>query len=217
MRVGVLALQGGFAAHVAALRELGVAPSEVRHAAQLVELDGLVLPGGETTTLLNLMRDEPWFEALREFHAGGGAILATCAGAILLAREVSAPAQPSAGLLDVTIERNAWGRQIDSFEVELKPVGESTTLRAVFIRAPRFRSIGAEVQVLAEFDGEPVLVQERRILAATFHPELSGSRWLHQRFIAQVREVEEAPGAELQNKTKRSAPSGPVQQRRVSC
>lgn len=180
MRVGVLGLQGGFAAHERALRDLGVAPVEVRRVAALDGLDALVMPGGESTTLLNLMRDEPWFESLTAFHERGGAILGTCAGAILLAREVRGPSQPSLGLLDVAVERNAWGRQVDSFEADVEIEGEQTSLHAVFIRAPRFRELGPGAVALARWGREVVAVRQGRILAASFHPELTPDRRLHR-------------------------------------
>jgi 5'-phosphate synthase pdxT subunit len=181
--IGVLALQGDFEAHAQVLRRLGVPVREVRRVAQLADLRGLVLPGGESTTLLNLMADEPWFPALREFHARGGAMLGTCAGAILLAREVRSPAQPSPSLLDAAIERNAYGRQVDSFEAALAAPALGGTLPGVFIRAPRFRALGPAVSVLASLDGEPVLVREGHVVAGTFHPELVGEARLHRYFL----------------------------------
>lgn len=182
--IGVLALQGGFAAHVAALADLGVAALEVRRCAELERLAGLVIPGGESTTLLNLMQDEPWFDSLQEFHARGAALLGTCAGAILLARQVTGPAQPSLALLDAVIRRNGFGRQVDSFETRLTLRGSEDELDAVFIRAPRFIELGEGVEILSEWDGEPVLVREGRLLAATFHPELTRNRTLHRLFLA---------------------------------
>jgi len=182
-RIGVLALQGGFARHVAAFAEIGTDAVEVRRPAVLASLDGLVIPGGESTTLLNLMADEPWFDALRAFHAAGGALFGTCAGAILLAREVLDPAQPSLGLLDVAVRRNAFGRQVDSFETGLVLAGDPAPLPAVFIRAPRITSVGADVDVLASLGDEPVLVRQGRVLAATFHPELTRDRRLQQSFL----------------------------------
>ena len=182
-RVGVLALQGDFAAHVGMLGQLGVETREVRRPAQLGGLNGLILPGGESTTLLNLMRDEPWFDELRRFHAQDGAIFGSCAGAILVCREVQDPAQPSLGLLDAVVQRNGYGRQVDSFETDLEWVGHAGPLRAIFIRAPRFRALGPEVEVLARLDGEPVLVQQGRILAGTFHPELTDDGRVHQHFV----------------------------------
>ena len=176
---GVLALQGDFAAHAAAFRALGAPVREVRRVAELPGLAGLMIPGGESTTLLNLMRDEPWFEALRSFHERGGLLAGTCAGAILLAREVS-PAQPSLGLLGVAIERNAWGRQVDSFEATIEAPALGGDVTAVFIRAPRFRKLDPSVEVLARYTGEPVLVRQGRVVAGTFHPELTRSRALHR-------------------------------------
>ena len=187
-RIGVLALQGDFEAHARAFGALPVAVAEVRRCAQLEDLDGLVIPGGESGTLLNLMGDEPWFDALRRFHARGGAIFGTCAGAILLARQVLDPAQPSLGLLDAVVRRNAYGRQIDSFETALRMNRSDEPLHAVFIRAPRFVSVGKGVDVWARFEGQPVLVRQGRVMAATFHPELTAGHRLHQRFLDLVAE-----------------------------
>ena len=192
---GVLALQGGFAAHAAALRDVGATPREVRRTAELDGLAGLVIPGGESTTLLNLMRDEPWFEALARFHARGGVLAGTCAGAILLAREVR-PHQPSLGLLDVVIGRNAFGRQVDSFEATVDAPALGGPMDAVFIRAPRFRALFPEVQVLGRYAGEPVLVRQGRVVAATFHPELTRSRALHRYLVELAAQPELAAAAE---------------------
>jgi len=180
--LGVLALQGDFAAHAAALRRLGLESREVRRTAELEGLDGLVIPGGESTTLLNLMGDEPWFDALRRFHARGGALLGTCAGAILLAREVTGRPQATLGLVDVTVQRNAYGRQVDSFEADVRIVGSDEPLRAAFIRAPRFRRLGPGVEILALLGREPVLVRQGRVMAGTFHTELSADRRVHESF-----------------------------------
>jgi 5'-phosphate synthase pdxT subunit len=179
---GVLALQGDFAAHAAALRDVGVPVREVRRARDVAGLSGLALPGGESSTLLNLMQDEPWFSALARLYEEGGAFLGTCAGAILLAREVQ-PAQPSLGFLDATVVRNAYGRQVDSFQARLDAPALGEPLEAIFIRAPRFRRLGPAVEVLARFGEEPVLVRQGRVLAATFHPELTRSRRLHRLFV----------------------------------
>ncbi len=176
-RVGVVALQGGFAAHRRALERSGAEVREVRRVADLGGLDAVVLPGGESTALLRLMADEPWFDALRRHHAEGGALFGTCAGAILLAREVE-PRQASLGLLDVAIERNAYGRQAGSFTARLDSATLGT-LEGVFIRAPCFRRLGPRVEVLARHGDDPVLVREGRVLAATFHPELTASTALH--------------------------------------
>jgi 5'-phosphate synthase pdxT subunit len=184
--LGVLALQGDFAAHQAALRRAGVAEPDlraVRRVADLAGLHGLVLPGGESTTLLKLMADEDWFGALRSFHARGGALLGTCAGAILLAREVNGPRQPSLGLLDATIDRNAYGRQVDSFEAEVDVPELGDPLRGVFIRAPRIAATGPGVEVLGRLGEAAVLVRQGRVLAATFHPEIAGDDRLHRMFV----------------------------------
>jgi 5'-phosphate synthase pdxT subunit len=184
--IGVLALQGDFAAHARSLCALGQEPVEVRRAHRLEQLAGLVIPGGESTTLLNLMQDEPWFEALRRFHARGGAMLGTCAGAILLAREVLNPPQESLGLLDVVIRRNAFGRQVDSFEADVALAGSNRPLHASFIRAPRLSELGEDVEVLGTLGTEPaqpVLVRQGRVLAATFHTELAGDHRLHSMFV----------------------------------
>lgn len=186
--VGVLALQGDFAAHAAALAEAGVQAVEVRRSRELASLDGLVLPGGESTTLLNLMGDEPWFEALQGLHAAGGALLGTCAGAILLARRVI-PDQPSLGLLDAVVERNAFGRQRESFELRLQAPSIAGPLEGVFIRAPRFRDLGPGVEVLARLGGDPILVRQGNILAATFHPELAASSGLHRMFARMTKDA----------------------------
>ena len=182
--IGVLALQGDFAAHTAAFRELGVPVREVRRVAELEGLAGLVIPGGESTTLLNLMNDEPWFDALRRLHESGAVLAGTCAGAILLSREVR-PRQPSLGLLDAVIERNAFGRQVDSFEARVDTTPDlGGSMDAVFIRAPRFVALLPDVKVLGRYRGEPVLVQQGRVVAATFHPELTRSRALHRYLVA---------------------------------
>jgi 5'-phosphate synthase pdxT subunit len=188
-RVGVLALQGDFAAHARTLAGLGASVAEVRRPKELEGLEGLVLPGGESTTLLNLMRDEPWFDALRAFHAEGGAFLATCAGTILLAKEVTSPTQPSLGILDAVVERNAYGRQVDSFETTLDAPKLGGRIPAVFIRAPRLLSLGKGVETLASHAGAPVLVRAPGILAMTFHPELTGDSRLHRYFLDSVCEA----------------------------
>jgi len=188
-RIGVLALQGDFTRHAEAFTEIGAPPREVRHTRELDDLDGLVIPGGESTTLLRLMEHEPWFAALSRFHAEGGALFGTCAGAILLAREVRDPAQPSLGLIDAVIRRNAFGRQIDSFETELALEGSERPLPAVFIRAPRFVEVGPGVSVLARLGDEPVLIRGERVLAATFHPELTRDRELQRMFLEMASEL----------------------------
>jgi len=180
--IGVLALQGDYGAHARAVRALGATAREVRRCGDLDVLSGVILPGGESTTLLNLMADEPWFEALKAFHARGGAIFGTCAGAILLARRV-VPDQPSLALLDAVIARNAYGRQADSFQATVKSETGGDAIDGMFIRAPRFRETGPGVSIVGRVGNEPVAVREGHVLAATFHPELTGSTGLHTLFL----------------------------------
>lgn len=193
----MLALQGDFSAHAAALTELGGAPRAVRTAAELDGLAGLVMPGGESTAMLRLMATEDLGARIRERVQGGMAVLATCAGVILLAESVT-PAQPSLRLLAVDVVRNAYGRQPQSTvtKVELAPVlGAPADLDGVFIRAPRITATGAGVEVLGRRGGDPVLVRQGRILGATFHPELAGDRRIHQLFL-RMGENAPAPNAE---------------------
>jgi 5'-phosphate synthase pdxT subunit len=184
-RIGVLAIQGDYAAHAEALAEAGAIPVEVRKAGELADLDGLVLPGGESTTLLRFLEKHRFFELLQEF-CRTKPVFGTCAGVILLAREVLNPPQHSLGVLDATIERNAYGRQIDSAIVTAETALAGGPLEMVFIRAPRIIKTGAGVEVLARRDGFPTLAREGRVLAATFHPELSRDRRVHRLFVEAV-------------------------------
>ncbi|HEU5066425.1 MAG TPA: pyridoxal 5'-phosphate synthase glutaminase subunit PdxT [Gaiellaceae bacterium] len=179
MRIGVLALQGNFREHAAMLRRLGAEPVEVRKPEQLDGLDGLVIPGGESTTFMRLMRLYGLEEAIRRFEQP---VLGTCAGLIVLDRD-------HLGLVDVEVARNAYGRQVFSFEADLDLAGEEKPLRGVFIRAPRVQRAGEEVEVLGELDGEPVLLRQGRFLVATFHPELTDDTRVHELFIDAVREA----------------------------
>jgi len=178
-RVAVLALQGDFEAHRRALADVGVESFEAKRPRDLERADGLVIPGGESTTLWKFFEAEPWEEAFRAFAATGGPVLGTCAGAIVLAREVSNPPQKGLGLIDLSIERNAYGRQVDSFVSDVACPALGAALPAVFIRAPRIRRAGEGVEVLGRHDGEPVLVRQGNVTAATFHPELTPDRRLH--------------------------------------
>ena len=180
--IGILAIQGDYAAHADALTEAGAEPVEVRKPADLDGLDGLILPGGESTTILRFLDRMSLFESLREF-AENKPVFGTCAGAILLAREVRHPAQRSLGVLDAAIERNAYGRQIDSAILTAPTKLEGGPMEMVFIRAPRISEFGDGVEALAERDGSPVLVRQGKILAATFHPELSKDRRVHRLFV----------------------------------
>jgi 5'-phosphate synthase pdxT subunit len=179
MKIGVLAVQGNFREHAAMLRRLGADAVEVRKAEQLQGLDGLVIPGGESTTFIRLMRLYGLDEAVREFT---GPVLGTCAGMIVLDRR-------HLGAVDIEVDRNAYGRQVASFEADLDLAGESEPLRGVFIRAPRVREVGPDVEVLAELDGEPVLLREGHAIVASFHPELTEDTRVHERFLDLVREA----------------------------
>lgn len=192
MRVAVLALQGDFAAHRSALEQRNVEAVELRRTADLTAVDGVVLPGGESTTMLRLLEEDALAERLTSAVREGLPVLATCAGLILLAREVRRPAQRSLGLLDVAVERNAYGRQVDSVvmpvTVEERAMAElgATELEAVFIRAPRVVEVGPQVAVLARRGKDPVLLRQTSIVAATFHPELSVSSPVIDAFIASL-------------------------------
>lgn len=185
-RIGVLAIQGDYEAHARALREAGAEPVMVRKPEQLGGLDGLVLPGGESTTFLKFLERDGFLGALREF-VNARPTFGTCAGCILLAREVLRPAQESLGVLDATVERNAYGRQIDSSIQTAETALPGGPLEMVYIRAPRIAKVGKGVRTLAERDGFPVLVEQGHLLAATFHPELSGDRRVHRHFVEMVR------------------------------
>jgi 5'-phosphate synthase pdxT subunit len=178
--VAVLALQGDFEAHRRKLAAIGIASFEARRPEQLEHADGLILPGGESTTMWKFFETGPWEKSIREFAAIGRPILGTCAGAILLAAEVTHPIQKGMGLLDISVERNAYGRQLDSFIGQVDAPALGGALPAVFIRAPRIRRIGREVETLARRAGEPVLVRQANILAATFHPELTEDERVHR-------------------------------------
>lgn len=185
-KIGVLALQGAFREHRHALERLGVEVREVRLPKDLEHLDGVIFPGGESTTIGKLMVNYGLDTALRDFHEDGGAIWGTCAGAILLATDIEGSSQPRLGLLEMTVARNAFGRQVDSFEVPLAVKGLATPFPAVFIRAPVIETVGEGVDVLAEVDDRIVLVHKGRLLASSFHPELSGDDRLHRFFVEEV-------------------------------
>ncbi len=174
----MLAVQGNFREHAAMLRRLGAEAIEVRKPEELEGLDGLVVPGGESTTFTRLMRLYGLDGAVRRFQ---GPVLGTCAGMIVLGRE-------HLGLVDISVDRNAFGRQVASFEADVDLAGEDPPLRGVFIRAPRLREAGSEVEVLGELDGEPVLLREGRFLVSSFHPELTDDTRVHERFLELVRE-----------------------------
>ena len=186
--IGVLALQGDFALHRQALERCGVESVEVRKPEELSAVDGVIIPGGESTTLLRLMDAWNFVPAIEKFHAAGKPIFGTCAGLIVLAREVSHPAQFSLGLIDVGVERNAYGRQRESFEARGAATlcGTVSPIEMVFIRAPRIRRLGPTVTLLAELGGDPVLAREGSVLVATFHPELTADPTVHRYFCRLV-------------------------------
>lgn len=188
MRIGVLALQGAFREHVQALSLLGIEATEVRLPRDLAGLDGLILPGGESTTMTNLMTSYGFWEPLRAAYASGLGLWGTCAGAILLASKVvgtspNLPDQPSLGLIEMTVRRNAFGRQIDSFVTPLTVKGLDEPFSAFFIRAPIIEQVGEGVEVLARLDGETVMVKQGRVMASSFHPELGHDPRIHALFL----------------------------------
>lgn len=185
-RIGVLAIQGDYAAHAEALKEAGAIPVEVRKREELEGLDGLILPGGESTTMLKFLERGQMFDELKNYCAANP-VFGTCAGAILLAREVRNPAQTSLGVLDAVVERNAYGRQIDSSILVSESALGGEKLEMVFIRAPRIVEVGRDVEVLARRDGMPTLVRQGKLMAATFHPELTTDRRVHKAFVDLVK------------------------------
>jgi len=187
--IGVLALQGDFALHAQALQRIGVRWKEVRKPGELEGLSGLIMPGGESTTLLKLMDAWDFFPALEKFHAAGKPIFGTCAGLILLARDVESPQQRSLGFIDITAERNAYGRQKESFEAEVTvDLGSGPApLKVIFIRAPRIRRMGPAVTSLAEHRGECIMAREGSVLVAAFHPELTTDETVHRYFAGIAR------------------------------
>lgn len=203
VRVGVLAVQGDYQAHLDSLQCLGIKASQVRTPAELEGLNALILPGGESGAHIRILRENGLWEALHQFHAGGGALWGTCAGLILLARNVTGPVQESLGLIDIDVVRNGWGRQIDSFETGVpwaawgeeagsesagEPAGlkADESLRLVFIRAPRISRIGPGVTPLLRLDGEVIAAREGRVLVTTFHPEMTATPTIHRWFLESV-------------------------------
>jgi pyridoxal 5'-phosphate synthase pdxT subunit len=186
LKIGILAVQGDFAAHASRLAELGAQTVEVRAVRDLDGCDGLILPGGESTTQLQFLEEEGLFEAVKKFAAEGGVVFGTCAGAILLATEVKNPAQASLGLLDMTVLRNAYGRQLASDVFFGSSKLTNVPLEMVFIRAPIIDRIGPGIEVLADFGGKPVLVQKANLMAGTFHPELTQDPTVHRHFLELV-------------------------------
>jgi pyridoxal 5'-phosphate synthase pdxT subunit len=183
LKISILAVQGDFAAHAAMLAVLGAETLEVRTVKDLDGCDGLILPGGESTTQLQFLQEEGLFDAVKKFAADGGAVFGTCAGAILLATAVKNPPQASLGLLDMTVLRNAYGRQLASDVFFGSSKLTDAPMEMVFIRAPVIDRVGPGVEVLAEYDGKPVLVRKANVMASTFHPELTQDATVHKRFL----------------------------------
>ena len=184
--VGVLALQGAFREHARALAGVGLNVVEVRRPEQLAGLSGLVIPGGESTTISKLMVAYGLEQPIRDFHGDGGALLGTCAGMIVLAKHAvdGRPDQHYLGLIDIDVRRNAYGRQVDSFEAPVDLTGDPEPMTGVFIRAPRIERLGDDVEVVGRLREEPVVVRQGRVMAAAFHPELTGDLRLHRRFAS---------------------------------
>ncbi len=186
LKIGILAVQGDFAAHAAMLESLGAETVEVRTIGGLEGCDGIILPGGESTTQLQFLQEEGLFDAICKFAKDGNAVFGTCAGAILLASEVKNPPQASLGLLEMTVLRNGYGRQLAS-DVFFEPTKlKAEPLEMVFIRGPIIESLAQDISVLASHEGKPALVQQENILAATFHPELTDDSTVHQHFLSMV-------------------------------
>jgi len=186
VKVGLLALQGAIGPHAAALRDLGATPVEVRTPAQLADVDALIIPGGESTTMSKLLDTSGLAQPLRDRLASGLPTFGTCAGMIVLARTVldGRPDQNSYDAIDITVRRNAFGRQVDSFEADLAVTGLDAPFHAVFIRAPFVEEVGDDVEVLASVDGHPVLCRQGPVVVSAFHPELTGDLRLHEQFLS---------------------------------
>lgn len=183
-RIGVLALQGDFDAHRGMLDRLGIENSDIRKSEQLKEIDGLIIPGGESTTLIKLLKAFDMVEPIKDFYRSGKGIFGTCAGSILVAKDVENSDQFRFGFIDITVVRNGYGRQVDSFEddFEVKEFGKAP-VHAVFIRAPRITRCGAGVTILAAIGGSALIAKEKNLLVTTFHPELTDDTRIHKHFV----------------------------------
>lgn len=186
MKVGVLALQGAFREHEQALKACGCDTVQVKKAGQLEDIKGLIIPGGESTTIGKLLVDFDIMEPLRKKIEQGMPVFGTCAGMIVLAKEIVGSNQPRLGVMDIVAKRNAFGRQVDSFEIPLKIAGFDSPFTGVFIRAPYLESVGSDVEVLAEVEGKIVFARQNNLLAAAFHPELTDDLRIHKYFLNMV-------------------------------
>jgi pyridoxal 5'-phosphate synthase pdxT subunit len=222
LKIGILAVQGDFAAHARMLADLGAETVEVRTPADLEGCDGLILPGGESTTQLQFLQEEGLDKTIRKFAADERPVFGTCAGAILLASDVKNPKQDSLGLLDITVLRNGYGRQVHSDVVSGTTTLHDEPLEMVFIRAPVIERIGKGIEVLAEFAGKPALVQKGSVMAASFHPELTSDTTVHERFLQMAQQHGATNGArnrqasEPKNKNIRKVPAKPAAKKRRS-
>lgn len=187
-KIGVLALQGAVAEHIRGIEKAGAEGVVVKRTEQLAELDGIILPGGESTTIGKLMRTYGFIDALREFSAVGKPVFGTCAGLIVIAKEITGQPEAHLELMDITVARNAFGRQRESFETDLPIKGIDENVRAVFIRAPLIEKVGPDVDVLATYDGQIVAARQAHLLAASFHPELTDDFRLHSYFLDMVKQ-----------------------------
>ncbi|MNZ30740.1 Glutamine amidotransferase subunit PdxT [compost metagenome] len=187
MRVGVLALQGAVAEHIRSIENAGAEGIAVKHAEQLDELDGLIIPGGESTTIGKLMRKYDFLDAIRSFSNQGKPVFGTCAGLIVMAKEIENGEEAHLGLMDIKVSRNAFGRQRESFETDLDVKGLDKPVRAVFIRAPLITAVGDNVEVLSTYNNEIVTVREGHLLVSSFHPELTDDYSLHAYFLEMIK------------------------------
>jgi 5'-phosphate synthase pdxT subunit len=185
-KVGVLALQGDFREHLAILRGLGAEPVEVREAEDLEGLSGLIVPGGESTTIGKIMAQSGLLDAIRSFYYTGGPVWGTCAGMVLVASATTGPRQPLLGLMNALVERNGFGRQVHSFEAELEVEGFDEPFTGIFIRAPFFEDVGPGVETLSEIEGRVVAARGENILVTAFHPELTEDTRFHEYFLREV-------------------------------
>jgi 5'-phosphate synthase pdxT subunit len=191
MRVGVLALQGAVAEHIRSLEKTGVEGVTVKHVEQLADLDGLIIPGGESTTIGKLMRKYGFIEAIRDFSGQGKTIFGTCAGLIVMAKEIEGGEEPHLALMDIKVSRNAFGRQRESFETDLDVKGLEAPLRAVFIRAPLITAVGDGVEVLSTYKDEIVTARQGHLLVSSFHPELTDDFSLHTYFVEMIKQAKQ--------------------------
>lgn len=189
MKIGVLALQGAVAEHIRSIELAGAQGIQIKKTEQLADIDGLIIPGGESTTIGKLMRKYGFIEAIREFSSQGNPVFGTCAGLIVLAERLEGAEEPHLGLMDMTVARNAFGRQRESFETDLDVTGIDTPLRAVFIRAPLIKEVSDRVEVLSMYQGEIVTARQGNLLACSYHPELTDDYRLHELFIHMAQEA----------------------------